>query len=269
MPDFGEISGDAIARMLTGTAGGDVALALIGCGIYQGDLEEPATILDCEAGSSIVSVRVPDGRKRSFSLKGATVVLTSSLLDAIGKWQEVQATAEQAARNELREFGFDAEIATEDLRDMVSAMRSEQQGKLPPADKRKRYMTVMSRYGSPNAFATVAQAWIRANNGEPIPDVLIKLAPALRAANRSLEAIALTDFVHGPCYGLTKKEEQILLTTRASAWLDTFKNEGEVLALDEAERCLSQADLIKPSEHVVAVRRRLVSLKRQHPMFAG
>lgn len=145
MQDFGEISGDAIAIMLTGTAGGDVALALIGCGIYQGDLEEPATILDCEAGSSIVSVRVPDGRRRSFSLIGATVVLTASLLDAIGKWQEVQAAAQQATRSELKEFGFEAEIVTEDLADMMSAIRSAQQGRLPSVDERARYMTVMSR----------------------------------------------------------------------------------------------------------------------------
>ena len=269
MQDFGEISGDAIAIMLTGTAGGDVALALIGCGIYQGDLEEPATILDCEAGSSIVSVRVPDGRSRSFSLIGATVVLTASLLDAIGKWQEVQAAAQQATRSELKEFGFEAEIVTEDLADMMSAIRSAQQGRLPSVDERARYMTVMSRYRSPNAFAAVAKAWINASNGRSMPDVLIKLSSALRAADRSLEAIALTDFVHGPCYGLTKRQKQILLTTRASAWLDNFRNEGEALALDEADRCLNEAELLGgPSEHLVTVRRRLARLKRQHPMFA-
>ena len=78
-----EISGDGIVPMLASEIGKEVAAALIDCKIYQGNSDQPATIIDCDAGSTIVAVRSSDGRKRSFALRGAELLPTQSLVAVI------------------------------------------------------------------------------------------------------------------------------------------------------------------------------------------
>ena len=78
-----EISGDEVIPMLASEIGEEVAAALIDCKIFQGNSDQPATIFDCEAGSTLVAVRTPDGRKRSFALRGAALLPTQSLVAVI------------------------------------------------------------------------------------------------------------------------------------------------------------------------------------------
>lgn len=255
--------------MLASEIGTEVAAALIDCKIFQGDADEPATIVECEAGATVVAVRVSDGRKRSFALRGAVLVETPSIAAAVERFQKQQAKMQEPRRKAIRDFGYEQEIASEDICALLAAIQSAGQGETPELETRKRHMAVMLKYRSPHAFAAVAEAWLTGRDRESLFDVVVKLSSALRAAKRHKDAIALTDFVTGPCNKLSREQKQILLTSRAGAWLDEFQESGEGEALDEARDCVSFADELGESEHLDKLKLRLARQERCHPRRAG
>ena len=260
-----EISGDEVIPMLASEIGKEVAAALIDCKIFQGNSDQPATIVDCDLGSTVVAVRTPDGRARSFALRGAALLPTQSLTAAIDTYHGQRVKNEEPRRRAIREFGFEQEIANEDLDVLLAAIRSAGEGKTPTLETRARYMSVMSKYRSPNAFAAVAEAWLTGSDREVLSDVVVQLSAALRAAKRHTEAIALTDFVEGPCYILSRMQKQILLTSRAGAWLDEYLESGEAEALGEARRCVRLAEVIGPSDYLDRVKSRLDRQELSNP----
>lgn len=264
-----EISGDEIVPMLASEIGTEVAAALISCKIFQGVSDQPAMIIGCEAGGTVVAVRVPDGRERSFALQGAALLLTPSMAAAVEKFQGQRAKIEEPRRKVIREFGFEPEIATEDLDALLAAIRSAGEGKLPTVETRTRYMAIMSKYHSSKAFAAVAEAWLEGRDRELLSDVVVQLSSALRAAKRHTDAIALTEFVEGPCHRLSPAQKQILLISRAGAWLDDFMESGESEALNEARQCVRLAEVMGPSDYLDRVKLRLDRQEHCHPRRAG
>lgn len=253
--EVSEISGDKVADILKGEFGPDIAAALNGCRFYRVDPDQPVTIKSCDQQTGRLSVIDADGKARTFALNGGYLYLEPQISALLDQYQALDEQHEVAQLQDIQDFGFVSDIRAEDLNDISLAVRSAMQGPVPAEEMRRHLMKVMSAYRDANAFADVTIAWVKSSGDDILPDVLIKLLPALRTAGRHQEAIEISDFLRVPCHGLTDDERRILLTIRAAACLDSLE-----YALEEAGCSVKASRAIGPSEHLDLVSARLERL---------
>ena len=253
--EVSEISGDKVAELLKSELGSKIASALKECKFYRVDPDEPVIIKECDQHSGKLRVLDTKGVMRTFALDGGYLYLEPSIVKLLGECQAMDERNQEAQRQKIQDFGFTSYIRAEHISDISSAIRSAVSGNVPSLKMRHRFMGVMSGYKNPNAFAKVTGSWVNASGHKFLPDVLIKLLPALREAGRYAEAISQSDFLREPCPALTTEEKRILLTIRAAACLDCLES-----YLEEASRCVTESKRIAPSEHLDLVSARLEKL---------
>lgn len=251
-----EISGDKVFEMLKSELGPQIASALVNCRFYKLDPDDPGTIKECDQHSGRLRVLGTNGVMRTFALKEGFVYLEPHIAKLLAENQILEERDMQAEYEYIRSWGFTSEIRDNDFEDMLLAVKSGSSKYAPDYKLRKKFMETMSIYQDKNVFINVAISWIKASRNNILPDVLMKLLPALRETGRSQEAIKMSDFLDEPCHGITMDEKRILLTIRAAALLDSLE-----FALEKADLCIKASKAIGPSEHLDRVADRLEGLR--------
>jgi hypothetical protein len=263
MGDEEDIPGEDLASVIRGANGAPVAEAIIGCSFYRDDPDDLATITQCDRGSGRLSLQFPKGTTRVAGLASGYVLLTPALRAALEAAITPAQHAEKNARASIAVYGFTGAIEQQDVGPLLSAIRSAQEGVVPPIDARRRALGLAEKYGTERVVAKLALAWVDADPARMLPDVLIALLYALRHSGRSSEALARSEILRLPGLGLSPSEERVLFTERAALLADRYEQTRTAEFLVEARKAASRSWANGPSEHCSHVFERLKKLERE------
>lgn len=263
MGDEEDIPGEELALVIRGANGAPVAEALIGCSFYRDDPDDLATITQCDRGSGRLSLRSRGGASRVAGLASGYVLLTPALRAALEASITPAQRAEKKARASIAAYGFTGAIEQQDIDPLLSAIRSAQEGVVPPIDERRHALRLAEKYGAERVVAKLASAWVDTDPAKVLPDVLITLLPALRHSGRSAEALARSEILRSPGLGLSPSEERVLFTERAALLADRYEQTRTPEFLAEARKAVNRSWANGQSEHCSHVYERLKKLERE------
>lgn len=263
LDDDEEIAGEELALILRGPSGQVIADALVGCGFYRDDPNQPAQIVRCEAGSGRLSVQLASGQVRSQPIATGYVLVNPALRAALDQAITPGQREDQKLRAEVAAFGFVVRVESQDLQALAAGIRSAREGRIPSAEERRLIMLLAEKYGEPRTVARLTSGWIDADDAGFLPDVLIVLVSALRHSGRTPEALARTDVLAKPGRPMSESERRILFTERAAVLADRYEQTSDPSFLQEARKSANRSWAIGPSDHCSMVYQRLKSLERQ------